>query len=129
MKQDTLNFGRPMNEVRTLFSPQEHILFFDLLTELHALYGDRLKSLKLVGSRARGTAMERSDYDFLVFLDECDYAIEVPKLQSLSLDLNLKHGLGCLSLSPLSAEQFTGLDAKYNGITDNFRRDAITLGP
>ena len=85
--------------------------------------------MKIVGSRARGTAMERSDYDFLVLLDTCDYSVELPKMQSLSYKMNLKHGLGCISLSPLSQEQLIGLDAKFQGITDNFRRDAVTLWP
>ena len=129
MNQDNLNFGRPLDEVRTSFSSQELDLFLDLLGEVQSLYGERLRSMKLVGSRARGNAMERSDYDFLVLLDTCDYSMEVPKLRSLCYQMNLKHGLGCISLSPLSGEQFIGLDAKYRGITDNFRRDAVTLWP
>ncbi|MGB8657392.1 MAG: nucleotidyltransferase domain-containing protein [Candidatus Zixiibacteriota bacterium] len=127
MSQDTLSFGRALDEVRTSFSSQELDLFSDLLGEVRSLYGERLRSLKLVGSRARGTAMERSDYDFLVLLDTCDYSVEIPKLQSLSYKMNLKYGLGCISLSPLSEEQFVGLDAKFQGITDDFRRDAVTL--
>jgi predicted nucleotidyltransferase len=129
MNRDTLGFGRPLDEVRGSFSPEEHDLFADLLEEVRSLYGTRLRSLKLVGSRARGTAMERSDYDFLILLDACDYGVEVPRLQSLGYDLSLKHGLGSLSLSPLSEEQFLGLDGKYQGITDCFRRDAVTIWP
>ena len=104
--RDTLSFGRQLDEVRGSFSPRELDLFSDLLESLRSLYGERLLSLKLVGSRARGTAMERSDYDFLVLLDACDQSVEVPKLESLSYDLTLKHGLGCLSLSPLTQEQW-----------------------
>jgi len=129
MRQDTFDFGRTLDETRTSFNSSELELFLDVLREVKSLYGDTLLSLKLVGSRARGTAMDRSDYDFLVFLDSCDYAVDVPKLQKVSYDLNLKHGLGCVSLSPLSREQFVGLDAKFQGITANFRRDAITLWP
>ncbi len=73
--------------------------------------------------------MERSDYDFLIFLDTCSYDIEVPRLQRVSYELGLKHGLGCLSLSPMTREQFLSLDAKHGGITENFRRDAINLWP
>lgn len=129
MNQYSLSFGRPLDEVRASFSSQELDLFSDLLGEVQSLYGERLKSLKLVGSRARGTAMERSDFDFLIFLDTCDFGVELPKLQSLCYQMNLKHGLGCISLSPLSQEQFVGLDTKYQGITDNFRHDAVTLWP
>lgn len=127
MTQATLDFGRPLGDVPITFSDQELHLFSDLVSQLRIIYGERLISVKLVGSRARGTATEKSDYDFLVFLDECDYAVEVPKLQNLGNELHSAHGLGPHSLSPLSAEQFVGLDAKYAGITDNFRRDAIIL--
>jgi predicted nucleotidyltransferase len=129
MNQNALSFGRPLDEVRNSFSSQELDLFSDLLGEVRSVYGERLRSVKLVGSRARGTAMERSDFDFLIFLDTCDYSVEVPKLRSLCYQMNLKHGLGCISLSPLSEEQFVGLDAKFQGITDCFRRDAVTLWP
>ncbi len=129
MSHDPLSFGRPLDEVRASFSSPELDLFSNLLGEIQSLYGERLRSVKLVGSRARGTAMERSDYDFLVFLDTCDYNVEVPKLRILCYQMNLKHGLGCISLSPLSEEQFLGLDAKFQGITECFRRDAVTLWP
>jgi predicted nucleotidyltransferase len=86
-------------------------------------------SLKLVGSRARGTATVTSDYDFLVFLESCDYDVEVPRLEAVGEELSSKHGLAPLSLSPMSLEQFHGLDAKYEGITGKFLRDAITLWP
>jgi hypothetical protein len=129
MDQDIFGFGRPLEEVRKSFSSQEWALLADLVAEVRSLYGDRLQSLKLVGSRARDTAMERSDYDFLVLLDTCDYAVELPRLETLGYDMTLKHGLGGISLSPLSAEQFAGLDGKYEGITGSFRRDAISLWP
>jgi predicted nucleotidyltransferase len=129
MNRDDLNFGRPLDEVRTSFSSRELDLFSDLIEEVRFIYGERLKSVKLVGSRARGTAMERSDYDILVLLDTCDYDVEVPKMRDLSYKLNLKHGLGGIHLSPLNREQFLGLDAKYQGIIDKFHRDAVTLWP
>jgi predicted nucleotidyltransferase len=129
MDRDVLYFGRAFKEVRDAFSAAELKFFSDLVGQLGVLYGRRMQSVKLVGSRARGDARDDSDYDFLVFLDECDYGIEVPKLKELGRQLNLRHGLGPLSLSPLSREQFLGLDAKYDGITGNFRRDAVTLWP
>lgn len=129
VNSDILDFGRAPHQAGLSFSPAEIRLFSDLLQELQSVYGPRLQSVKLVGSRARDTAMERSDYDFLIFLDTCSYDIEVPRLQRVSYELGLKHGLGCLSLSPMTREQFLSLDAKYGGITENFRRDAINLWP
>ena len=129
MDQDILAFGCSFEEARGAFSAAEIDLYTDLLGHLVTIYDCRLQSVKLVGSRARGTTLDGSDYDFLVFLDECNYDIEVPKLKELGVQVSQKHALGPLSLSPLSREQFLGLDAKYDGITGNSRRDAVTLWP
>ena len=64
-----------------------------------------------------------------MFLDSCGYAVEVPRLKETGYQLSLNHGLGSISFSPLTREQFVGLDAKYEGITENFRRDAVHLWP
>jgi len=129
MEQDILDFGRSLKDTSGAFSAPELRFFSDLLTQVESLYGKRLQSVKLVGSRARGSAMDTSDFDFLVFLDSCNYAIEVPRLKETGYQLSLNHGLGPISLSPLTREQFIGLDAKYEGITENFRRDAVHLWP
>ena len=128
-RQYAPNFGRSFEEARAGFSSAEVKMFSDLCDEAKSIYGKKLLSVKLVGSRARGTATEESDYDFLVFLESCDYDIDVPRLEALGNDLTAKHGLGPLSMSPMSPEQYHGLDAKYEGITEKFRRDAITLWP
>ena len=129
MEQRAPDFGRPFREVRPTFADAEVGLFSDLLDEMKSAYGARLLSVKLVGSRARGTATSTSDYDLLVFLDTCDHDVEVPRLRIVSDRLAAKHRLGPLSLSPMTSDQFHGLDAKYEGITRNFMRDAITLWP
>ena len=129
MEKDVLDFGRSLKDTRGAFSAPELQLFSDLLSQVESLYGKRLQSEKLVGSRARGTAMDTSDSDFLVFLDSCDYAVEVPRLKETGYQLSLNHGLGSISLSPLTREQFVGLDAKYEGITESFHRDAVHLWP
>jgi predicted nucleotidyltransferase len=129
LDQDILNFGCSLNEAPTVFGSAELQLFSDLLGQVKSLYQERLQAVKLVGSRARRTARDTSDYDFLVFLDNCDYEVEVPKFKEVGNQLNLKYGLGEISLSPLSRKQFLGLDAKYDGITENFRRDAVNLFP
>ena len=127
--EDVLHFGRPLAEAGARFSAGELRLFTDVLRQVQTRYTRRLRAVKLVGSRARRTAMDRSDYDFLVFLDRCDYEVEVPKLEELAYQLTLKHGLGAVSLSPMTCEQFDGLGAKYPGITDEFRRDAVNIWP
>lgn len=127
--QDEMVFGTPLRRVEGRFSPSDLHLLLDLVEEVRCLYGPRLQSVKLVGSRARGTGKPDSDFDFLLFLDECDFEVEIPRLQELGARLGRRHGLGPLSISPLSREQFLGLDSRYEGILDNFRRDAIDLLP
>jgi hypothetical protein len=129
MKHSATDFGRSLDETPGAFTTAQMNLFSDLLDQVRSIYGKRLLSVKLVGSRARETAKDTSDYDFLVFLDSCDYDIEVPRLEKLCNQLSAKHGLGPLSLSPMSPEQFHGLDAKFEGITGNFVRDAINFWP
>jgi len=58
MEQDILDFGRSLKDKRGAFSAPELQLFSDLLGQVELLYGKRLQSVKLVGSRARGTAMD-----------------------------------------------------------------------
>jgi predicted nucleotidyltransferase len=129
MKQYAPDFGRSFEETRGAFTTAEINLFSDLCDHVNSMYGKQLLSVKLVGSRSRGTATDTSDYDFLIFLESCDYDIEVPRLKVVCDQLSAKHGLGPLSLSPMSPKQFHGLDAKFEGITTNFLRDAITLWP
>jgi len=129
MKQHAPDFGRSFKEACGAFTTAEISLFSDLREQVKSMYGKRLLSVKLVGSRARGTATDTSDYDFLIFLESCDYDIEVPRLEVVCDQLSAKHGLGPLSLSPMSPEQFHGLDSKFEGITGNFLRDAISLWP
>ncbi len=122
-------FGTPLADADAKLRDVDFALIADLVRELRLIYAGRLQAVKLVGSRARGDARPTSDYDFLVLLDTCDYAIELPRLEELSAALDGRHHLGALSLSPMSREQFIGLDSKYPGITDSFRRDALKLWP
>ena len=98
MTQNVFNFGQLLEESRAYCSEEELSLIADVVKEMQNLYGPRLQALKLVGSRAPGTAMERSDYDFLVLLDSYNYDVELSSLEELVYQLVLKHGLGCISL-------------------------------
>jgi len=122
-----LNFGRSVAESSVSISENEQAAIDDLVKSIRNIYGERLISVMLMGSRSRGDHRKDSDWDFLVFLDECDYDIEVPKMKALAEKLPKKYDTTEYSISPLSEEQFLGLDKKYPGITDNFRRDAVVL--
>lgn len=59
-----------------------------LVTELNALYGERIERIVLFGSRARGEARTDSDYDVAVFLkDMTDRSAESRRLGDLSSEL------------------------------------------
>ncbi len=122
-----VNFGQDLAQIVERFNEQDLQLFRHLIWDLQTLYQGRMMAVKLVGSRARGTANPTSDYDFLVFLDKCDYEIEVPALAKIGDQLTANLGMGPLSISPMTWQQFLGLDAKFEGITANFRRDAVNL--
>ncbi|MDD2715263.1 MAG: nucleotidyltransferase domain-containing protein [Candidatus Wallbacteria bacterium] len=125
------DFGITVKEAGTLrnirFDRNEQAMLDDISQILKNIYQTRLLGIRLVGSRARGTHQPLSDWDFLVLLDQCDYSVEVPKLTDLCYEMTLKHGLGAFSFSPLSKEQFLGLDKKYPNICEEFRRDAIII--
>ncbi len=124
---DVAHFGLPVEQAAARFSDADRDLFDRLIAAADEHYGARMQTIKLVGSRARGEARPDSDYDFLIFLDQCDYDIEVPALHTMGDQLTEATGLGPLSISPMTREQFVGLDAKYEGICGNFRRDAVVL--
>ncbi len=69
-------------------------LISELKTGLVRLYGDRLKSVYLYGSYARGDQDRESDIDILIILDHLDqYGKEVDRTSRLISDLSLENGL------------------------------------
>lgn len=72
---------------------------------VRAHYGDRVESIVLFGSRARGDHGPESDYDVAVFLrDLDDYWGDVEVLAQISQELLLLHG-EIVSLKPFSADE------------------------
>lgn len=67
-------------------------------------YGDRIRSITLFGSVARGAATEGSDIDILVVIDEEDFLLR-RDLIGLSFDILLETG-GDLSVKVLSNQDF-----------------------
>ena len=59
--------------------------------ELQRIYGDRLRSVYLFGSWARGEGDEDSDVDVAIVLDEVpDYLAEIERTSELFCDLGLE---------------------------------------
>jgi predicted nucleotidyltransferase len=66
----------------------------ELHTELHRLYGVRLKGVYLFGSHARGDPGPESDVDVLIVLDEvAGYGAEVARTSNVVGGLSLRHGI------------------------------------
>ena len=125
------DFGLPLKDaVRRrglVFSKKGSALIAEAAGRLRGLYKKRVRAVKLVGSRARGDARPDSDWDFLVFLDACDYKTELPKLGVINRELAEKYKLGEISISPLDREKFSAIETKYPGIHEKFRKDAVNL--
>ncbi len=67
-------------------------------------YGDRIRSITLFGSVARGTAVKDSDIDLLVVIDKEDFRLR-REIVGLSFDILLETG-GDLSVKVLSDRDF-----------------------
>lgn len=85
-------------------NPKEILL--DLKNNLVAHFGDEIKEVILFGSRAKGTASEDSDYDFLIILKSTpDWKTE-RKISDVCYLADLKHNIladtHLLSLSELN---------------------------
>ncbi len=86
---------------KTLSEAKLHKLLSDLKGELLKLYGDRIHSLVLYGSYARGAAREGSDLDVAVVLDDYERPwLEIDRTGPLVSELSLKYGV-TVSLIPV----------------------------
>ena len=75
-----------------MLSPAEHALLDGLKRSLRDAFGERLRSMKLFGSRARGSGRDDSDLDVLVDVRGVTRA-ERGRILDLGADLSLAHDL------------------------------------
>jgi predicted nucleotidyltransferase len=76
------------------------------VAEIRALYGERLESVHLFGSRARGDAHPDSDVDLLVVLDGVDSRwLEIGRLADLFWAHSVEWGISVGAL-PVSRAEF-----------------------
>lgn len=97
----------------------------DFSDELVSLYGDRLSSIVLYGSYARGDQEEESDIDLLLLLDQekVDPYEEIPKITNVAYPIILKSGQW-LSYLPFSLARWKKEDSYF---IDNVRRDSVIV--
>lgn len=82
------------------------ILLADLKAKLIELYGDRLFSLILFGSQARGEATSDSDIDVMVILNgSVDIAKEIYRMSAIR-SYFLMHYDELVSILPVSKEEY-----------------------
>lgn len=92
--------------------------------EVRALYGPRLESVVLYGSRARGDAVEGSDIDTLVVLDHCeDFWSELERVGVAATAVLLDHAV-VISAFPISRDDF---DAGAGPFVQNVRREGKSV--
>jgi len=100
-----------------VLSPAENALLSSFRSSLRDRFGERLRGLKLFGSRARGTGRDDSDVDVLVDVRDVT-AAERNEILDLAADLAVECGL---VLSPLVVRD--GLTR----VSDDILREAIPL--
>ena len=99
-------------------------LLVELKLGLNTIYGERLKSILLYGSYARGEEEDESDLDLLVILDQFNsYAREVNRTGELASDLSIKYGI-TVSLVFVREAEWLGGDTPFLA---NARDEAISV--
>lgn len=65
----------PTDEVLARLSPDERRWVEDFRDTLRRRYGERVRDLRLFGSKVRGDDHDESDVDILVLVEGCDLAV------------------------------------------------------
>jgi len=90
--------------------------------ELENLYENRLKSIILYGSRARGDATGDSDIDVLIILEgKVIPGKEIDRMIDIITEINLKHGV-LISVYPISEEDYSTINSP---LLINVRREGV----
>jgi predicted nucleotidyltransferase len=102
--------------------------FPSLLNRLHAeliaTFGDRLQTIYLYGSQARGDSRPDSDIDIMiVFRDEFDYFDVVDQTSHVTSDLSLEYDtvISCVFVTQRDFEQ------RHTPLLLNVRREGVLV--
>jgi len=90
--------------------------------ELENLYENRLKTIILYGSWARGEATEDSDIDVLIVLEgKVIPGKEIDRMIDIITEINLKHGV-LISVYPISEDDYSTINSP---LLINVRREGV----
>lgn len=125
-----------MNDLAQLLAAPDQGTVDDALAHYAGLvataYGDRLAGIYLFGSRARGSSRPDSDADIAVVLHAFSGSAldEKMRLVDLAFDALTDHGLMIQPWPFTRAEwQAEGRQARFAGLLEAARRDAVALAP
>ena len=91
--------------------------------EVEKLYSNKLKSIILYGSWARGDATEESDIDLLIVLEgKVIPGKEVDRMIDIITDINLKYGV-LLTVYPISERDYSTVNSP---LLINVRREGLS---
>lgn len=96
-----------------------------LRDELHAIFGERLRDVRLFGSYARGEANEHSDVDVLVLVDGLAHG-EAAAISDVATQVALKFGTTLAPL-PLSAAAFTEMLASGRQLARDIQQQGASV--
>lgn len=113
-----------LEQIGTL-SNQEKLALDEVVAGLRQLYGARLRSVILYGSKARGNAGEESDIDLLAIVDGITNRFqERRRINEVVVPVGLKYGV-LISVLPVEAEFYESV--KIHPFYRNVRAEGIAL--
>ena len=99
-------------------------LLGELKQVLQKIYGGRFRGLYLFGSHARGEAVDESDVDVAIVIDDIDtYWNEIERTSHLVAELALKYGV---SLAPVMLREREWKEDDFP-FYSNLRREGIRI--
>lgn len=108
-------------ETKSLKSVKVRRIVEELIQELDMRFGNRVKSVILFGSYARGEGEEESDVDVLVIGN-----VSLDEVLQVTYPIFLKHGT---YISPLviDGDHFEMLKAEKSGFIENVLKEGVVL--